>query len=265
MSTLLFRLAGPMQSWGVQSRFSHRDTGLEPSKSGVIGLLCAALGRPRHEPVADLAALRFGVRVDREGLLQMDFHTAGGTHCRGDKYGVIKADGSKPDTVTSQRYYLADADFLVGLEGDDEALLHRLNHALLYPRWPLYLGRKAFVPGCPVTLACRPPALPGPTETPGLVQMPLQEALQSYPWLPRSRQEKDRMLREIEEGHKAKRAFQLRLVLDAPFGSSPEVRPDLPLSFAQRRFTLRCVHTSFFPLTPDMIQEVADVSLPTVS
>ncbi len=67
MSALLLRLAGPMQSWGVQRRFSVRDTGLEPSKSGVVGLLCAARGRRREEPVTDLAALGMGVRVDREG------------------------------------------------------------------------------------------------------------------------------------------------------------------------------------------------------
>ena len=84
MSTLLLRLAGPMQSWGTQSRFSVRDTGLEPSKSGVVGLLCAALGLPRHEEVDHLAALSMGVRVDSEGALKMDYQTAGGTHRRGD-------------------------------------------------------------------------------------------------------------------------------------------------------------------------------------
>ena len=41
MSVLLLRLSGPMQSWGVQSRFTVRDTGLEPSKSGVVGLIAA--------------------------------------------------------------------------------------------------------------------------------------------------------------------------------------------------------------------------------
>ena len=76
--TLLLRLAGPMQSWGTQSRFSMRDTGLEPSKSGVIGLLCAALGRPREDTaiVRRLTALTMGVRVDREGVMKKDFHTA---------------------------------------------------------------------------------------------------------------------------------------------------------------------------------------------
>ena len=56
MSVLLMRLAGPMQSWGTRSRFSNRDTGLEPSRSGVIGLLCAALGRPREAVARRLSA-----------------------------------------------------------------------------------------------------------------------------------------------------------------------------------------------------------------
>ena len=71
MTTLLLRLEGPMQSWGTQSRFRDRDTGLEPSKSGVIGLLCAALGRLREEPVGDLTGLRFGVRADKPGTLRI--------------------------------------------------------------------------------------------------------------------------------------------------------------------------------------------------
>ncbi len=55
MSTLLLRLAGPMQSWGTQSRFTERDTGREPSKSGVVGLLAAAVG------LAVVVALIYGV------------------------------------------------------------------------------------------------------------------------------------------------------------------------------------------------------------
>ena len=51
------------------------------------------------------------VRVDREGRLMRDYHTA---------QNVRRADPTKgtQDTVLSERFYLADADFLVGLEGD---------------------------------------------------------------------------------------------------------------------------------------------------
>ena len=54
---LLIPCVGPMQSWGTRSRFQERDTEREPSKSGIIGLLCAALGRDRNESVDDLADL----------------------------------------------------------------------------------------------------------------------------------------------------------------------------------------------------------------
>jgi CRISPR system Cascade subunit CasD len=137
-----------MQSWGLSSRFTERDTAREPTKSGVIGLLCAALGRPRTAPLDDLAALRLGVRVDKEGTVRRDFHTAGGgTWLNGD-YGVAKASGAKGETVISNRYYLADAIFLTGLEGDG-VLLASLDDALTHPVWPLFLGRKAFAPGEP--------------------------------------------------------------------------------------------------------------------
>lgn len=223
MSTLLLRLSGPMQSWGVQSRFTVRDTGLEPSKSGVIGLLCAALGRPRWEGIADLAALRMGVRVDQEGVLARDYHTA---------QNILKAGGGLKDTEVSTRYYLADARFLVGLEGDAE-LLSRLHAALRDPVWPLYLGRKAFVPGEPVWLKD------------GLkVGASLEQALCDYPWLGRD---------------KGKRPERVRLVLEDARGA--EVRPDQPLSFAERRFAPRHVRTQFVPAPPLREEEDACISL----
>src|SRR5690349_17499587 len=125
MAVLLLRLQGPMQSWGTQSRFRDRDTGREPSKSGVIGLLCAALGRPRWKPVDDLASLTMGVRVDREGVMQMDYHTA-------------QRPGEK-NAILSPRMYLSDAIFLVGLQGDGD-LLVKLDQAVAHPHWQICLG-----------------------------------------------------------------------------------------------------------------------------
>lgn len=144
MAVLLLRLAGPLQSWGTTSRFDERDTGLEPSKSGVLGLLCAALGRDRTEAVDDLCALKMGVRVDREGIPLRDYQTA---------TGVINAEGKvgRERTVVSPRHYLSDAVFLVALEGD-VVLLESLQSALKTPVWPLALGRKACVPSLPIWL-----------------------------------------------------------------------------------------------------------------
>lgn len=163
MATLLLCLQGPMQSWGTTSRFDERDTQLEPSKSGVLGLVCAALGRDRSEPVDDLARLRMGVRVDREGVPMRDYQTA---------KGIVTAAGKvdKERTVVSPRHYLADASFLVGLEGD-RTLLERIHEALRRPVWPLALGRKSFVPAAPIHLPD------------GLVESGLRDALVGWPLL----------------------------------------------------------------------------------
>ena len=114
MATLLLRISAPLQSWGTLSHFSHRDTGREPSKSGIVGLLCAALGRPRHETIDDLRALKMGVRIDQPGTMLPDFHTAG-------IGGYYKVDGSieRKNVILCDRYYLSDAKFLVGLEGNE--------------------------------------------------------------------------------------------------------------------------------------------------
>jgi CRISPR system Cascade subunit CasD len=216
MHTLLIRLIGPMQSWGIQSRFGVRDTGREPSKSGVVGLLCAALGRPRSAPLEDLVALPMGVRVDREGRMEVDFHTA---------KDVYRASAGIKDTEVSRRYYLADAAFLVGLESPASELLHELHQALKDPVWPLYLGRKAFVPSAPVWL--RDGLRDGE---------PLEQALRSYPFLSRS---------EPPE--------HLRVMLDDP-KKGKIVRPDLPISFSERRFATRRVRSTFFPAPPAAAQ-----------
>lgn len=220
-ATLLLRLVGPMQAWGTQSRFTHRDTGLEPSFSGVLGLLCAALGRPRDAGVDDLAHLSMGVRVDREGIMRVDYHTTGGSHLRSETgYGVPSPDGGKRGTVLSDRYYLADAEFLVGLEGD-RALLEEIRDALRAPRWQIFLGRKAFVPSAPVYL---PDAAPWDG---GLRDAPLEEALRTYPWLG-----------HLPPGRKPD-ADTLRLILPDALGG--DLRTDVPLSFAERRFATRMV------------------------
>ena len=222
MAVLLMRFTGPMQSWGTQSRFTVRDTGMEPSKSGVIGLTCAALGRPRSAPVDDLAALRMGVRVDREGTMQMDYHTALNV--------ALAKGGVKKDAVVSRRYYLADADFLVGLEGDNISRLEEIHVALRNPHWTLYLGRKAFVPSVPVWI---PDGLKENTS--------LEDALKQYPW--------PRPLTDVPK----KRPERLRVVLQTEFGVGEDVRHDQPVGAAYgysrgHNLALRYVRTDFWPL-----------------
>jgi CRISPR system Cascade subunit CasD len=224
VAVLLIRLEGPMQAWGTQSKFRYRDTGLEPSKSGVIGLLCAALGRPRHSSLGDLSALRMGVRVDRPGSLKLDYQTVGAEYIGGRLPALaMHGETRKQSGIISRRYYLSDASFLVGLEGSPP-LLAELNTALARPVWSLCLGRKAFPPGAPVRLPDSPPV------GPGIRNETLEHVLASYPLLE-------------ENGESRVAEPRVRIVIDAPAGESPEVRTDVPISFANRTFTSRSVRT----------------------
>jgi CRISPR system Cascade subunit CasD len=143
-----------MQSWGFRSRFDYRDTALEPTRSGVIGLICAAMGIARGERILQFDNIRMGVRVDREGRPERDYHTA---------LDVIKADGSGTETVVSFRGYLADASFTVGLESEEKDLLDQIAKRLRQPEWFLFLGRKAF----PLTA---PPLRPDDRPMPGTLE-----------------------------------------------------------------------------------------------
>jgi CRISPR system Cascade subunit CasD len=227
VTTLLLRLSGPMQSWGVHSRYDERDTAFEPSKSGVIGLLCAAAGIARDDMgrIAELAALDMVVRVDREGRLEKDYQTAGGGSWPGlDKYHVIRADGSRsgPGCVTSNRYYLSDAEFLVALGGPAH-LLEVLHNALADPVWPLYMGRKGYVASKPIWLRD------------GLVGKDPMSALRCYPWEPRSE-------RSVPS--------QIRLVVECD-PEEGQRRMDVPICYEQgrRSFAPRYVKNLWFDPT----------------
>jgi CRISPR system Cascade subunit CasD len=222
MATLLLRLVGPMQSWGITSRFDQRDTGKEPSKSGVIGLLSAALGidRGNWTDLEPLAYLSMGVRHDRPGVPKRDYQTA---------QNIISADHSKiHDTAVTSRDYLADAAFLVGLEGRDCALLERAHSALRNPAWSLALGRKSYVPSEPIWIP------------EGLRQGPLRESLISWPWLG-------------VERSPAKIPEKLLYSWESKDGSGV-MRMDQPLSsFADRRFGARFVRSEWIPFNSEAI------------
>jgi CRISPR system Cascade subunit CasD len=149
----MLRLAAPLQSWGTSSRFVRRNTDRVPSKSGVVGLLAAARGLRRTDPLEDLLNLRIGVRVEQPGQIQRDFQTA------------HTLDGrSMP---LSYRFYLSDAVFLVALQGEP-GLLEGLRENLARPVFPLYLGRRSYPPAARLDQGLRDGGIP--------------DALENEPW-----------------------------------------------------------------------------------
>jgi CRISPR system Cascade subunit CasD len=205
VSTLLLRLSAPMQSWGSSCKFESRKTGREPTKSGVMGMIASAMGRGRNDPVDDLNKLRFGVRIDQVGELIRDYHTV--HHPHDDKRSYI-----------TERYYLADAAFLVGLEGDEETL-RNIDIALSTPAFPLFLGRRSCPPAKKLSL--------------GLRDSNLIMSLKNEPWIASEWYRK-----------KSEPETHLEIVYDADSDDVVTmIERDVPISFSQihRRYGARNV------------------------
>ncbi|MFF9409893.1 type I-E CRISPR-associated protein Cas5/CasD [Streptomyces anandii] len=217
MSVLVLQLAGPLQAWGAAARFARRGTENAPTKSGVVGLLAAALGldRDADQQLAELAELRFGVRIDQPGTRIRDFQTA----------HHLDTGEAMP---LSERFYLADAMFVAAVEGDG-ALVDRLTTALHTPAYLPYLGRRSCPPARPLT----PAVHQGDT---GLEQVLADEPWRAADWYQKRRSHQDRVeLTVLIEARAGDGAAQ-------PLGDTLR---DQPLSFdpRQRRYALRTVHS----------------------
>lgn len=153
-SFLALRLEGPLQSWGFDSQYNRRNTGLMPTKSAIAGMCCAALGFPRGSDEEHTFLASFGkvkmtaIAIPRTGAKKelpvrrlQDYHTVQKTRRAS---GVINND-----CVLTHRQYLTDAAFGVLLEGDG-ILLSEISAAVADPVWGVWLGRKACIPSAPV-------------------------------------------------------------------------------------------------------------------
>lgn len=158
-SFLSLRLEGPLQSWGFDSQYNRRNTGLMPTKSAIAGMCCAALGLPRgsdneQEFLASFGTVRMtSIAIPRKGTKKelpvrrlQDYHTVQNTR---------RASGAiNNDCVLTHRQYLTDAAFGILLEGDS-VLLAQIASALADPVWGIWLGRKTCIPSAPVLVGLR--------------------------------------------------------------------------------------------------------------
>ncbi|MFF1631581.1 type I-E CRISPR-associated protein Cas5/CasD [Streptomyces sp. NPDC058272] len=83
--------------------------------------------------------------------------------------GALVSGKVRRHALITERWYLADAAFLVALEHPDRALLERIAHALEHPRRLLWLGRKACPPSGDIALAVVPGTLREAFETHALL------------------------------------------------------------------------------------------------
>lgn len=161
---VLLWFEAPLQSWGADSKFGRRDTLKFPSKSGVLGLVCSALGAGGEQTellarfaTLDMQVLSYrktntkGEKRNKEPLLR-DFQMVGSGYDDSNPWEDLlipkKADGSRPNgagTKMTYRYYLQDAVFAVALQVPSD-LADEIISALQSPHWDVYLGRKTCIP-----------------------------------------------------------------------------------------------------------------------
>ena len=134
LKTLLLKFAGPLQSWGTDSKFETRYTDFYPSKSAVIGMIAASFGYRRHEDekIKKLNDLDFAVRVDQRGNLLRDYQIA----------TAYKPDGRFERNYVTNRYYLEDAIFVVAIGGEDN-FIDQIEHSLKNPYFQTFFGKRS--------------------------------------------------------------------------------------------------------------------------
>ena len=267
-ASLVLRLAGPLQSWGAASQFNRRETANAPTKGGVIGLLAAAQGRRRSDPIEDLLALTLAVRTDQQGSLLRDYHTVsdyrGGSlpSANVNAKGQQQPAGGKKTHVT-QRYYLQDAVFVAAVGGpaDTSGLLGDLAWRLRRPKFPLALGRRACIPTMPLVLPYREGDPGGPTD---VWPMDPVSALNVVPW-----QASASHRRKLASDREFPAWIDLPVTVDDLSGD--DVRTDVPRSFSltYRGFATRRVrngwarvateaHGSTSPRTVSLDEQIHD-------
>jgi len=155
---LLLWLEAPLQSWGADSRFGRRGTLDFPTKSGVLGLLCCALGAggEQKELLMEMGSLNqtvlsFRRSKEREALLR-DFQMVGSGYDDQNPWESLlipkKSDGKSAvggGSKITYRYYLQDAAFAAILEVP-HGKIALFTDALESPCWDIYFGRKCCAP-----------------------------------------------------------------------------------------------------------------------
>jgi CRISPR system Cascade subunit CasD len=171
MEYLLFRLYGPLASWGEIAVGESRHSASYPGKSALVGLLAAALGIRRDEEERQLAlsiSYQFGVKVVSTGHLLRDYHTTQSAPkiavdryrpaTRKDELAALRAYRAEvanySGTILSSREYRCDALSVIAVRALDQPpfYLRDLRDALLEPKFCLYLGRKS----CPLAAPLNP-------------------------------------------------------------------------------------------------------------
>lgn len=162
MEFLTFRIYAPLSSWGEIAVGESRHSASCPSRSGLLGLLGAALGLKREDETSQELleqSCLFAVKVLSPGTLLRDYHTIQVPDAvKKYRYTTRREElilgARRLGTILSSRDYRQDAQSIVAVKNSQNAFysLQDMRSALMFPKFHLYLGRKA----CPLSLPMAP-------------------------------------------------------------------------------------------------------------
>ncbi|MFJ9458543.1 type I-E CRISPR-associated protein Cas5/CasD [Kitasatospora sp. NPDC101447] len=257
-AVLVLRLAGPLQSWGDHSAFNRRDSRPQPTKSGIVGLLAAAAGRPREADISDLVGLRLGVRVDQPGTLLRDYHTVSDYRGRPlpqagvNAKGVQKPTSPAKDTHVTHRYYLQDAVFVAAVQGP-AAFVTTLGDAIRHPAFPLALGRRSCVPTQPITLGA-------------VRDGTLEDVLAEEPWQA-GKAARNAYRRRADRGPEPFSPHRIDLAATFDDPSGEDTLQDVPHSFSprERGFSTRRIRHAWLKVPTGLASSAAHTAQPAAA
>lgn len=158
MNYLLFRLYGPLVSWGDLAVGTRRPSQRHPSKSAVLGLVAAALGLEREDPrQRDLFLdYKLGVKLIYSGDPLVDYHTIQVRSQESkrrfyNRQQELALPRNQLNTILSSRDYYQDQLSVIALWSENDTPVFSMQQiitALQRPKFHLYLGRKS----CPLSI-----------------------------------------------------------------------------------------------------------------
>ena len=167
MNYLLLWLEGPLQAWGHDSKFGLRDTLDFPTKSGVLGLILASMGKggEQSELLDALSSCKhyvYSFCQDGISSLQLiDYQVVGSGYDETDELEQLmiprKRDGNfskdgkgrVAGSKLTYRHYIQDGKFAVIAEIPSD-IADEVAYSLQNPVWPLFLGRRTCIPTKPI-------------------------------------------------------------------------------------------------------------------
>lgn len=157
---LVFRLYGPMASWGLPAVGGDRPSAMQPTRSAILGLLGAALGikRDNESGLSDLQqSVQIAVKQSVPSSIMRDYQTTQvPSHNNKIVHRSRKSElgEDKLNTILSSRDYRCDGLWVIAVSLTDTAsiTLESLQSALKKPVYTLSLGRKS----CPLASPLMP-------------------------------------------------------------------------------------------------------------